>query len=105
MPVASQRSFDIGRSLTRSSLAVISDTTRPAPSAAARRRNGTSVTPDIGARKTGFAIARLPIFRDLGRETSESVTDFSFEGGGGVGPLPRRILRTNVVQSSWLPTV
>src|SRR3954447_24282189 len=78
MPVASQRSLDIGRSLTRSSLAVISDTTRPAPSAAASRRNGASVMPDIGASSTGFAIATLPILKDLALRASEPVTDFSF---------------------------
>ena len=35
----------------RSPLAVISETTRPAPSRAARRRNGASVMPDIGREK------------------------------------------------------
>ena len=33
--------------------AIISDTTRPAPCCLARRRNGRSVTPDMGARMTG----------------------------------------------------
>jgi len=77
-PVASQRNRDIGRSLTRSSLAVISETTKPAPSVAARRRNGASVIPDIGARRTRFAIAISPIFKDLRRWRSEPVTGFSF---------------------------
>src|SRR5882762_7394356 len=62
MPVASHRSTDIGRPWTRSSLAVISETTRPAPSEAASRRNGASVTPDIGASKTRLATLILPIF-------------------------------------------
>ena len=35
--------------------AVISEITSPAPRRAASRRNGASVTPDIGARKTRFA--------------------------------------------------
>ena len=34
--------------------AVISEMTSPAPSEAASRRNGASVMPDIGARKTRF---------------------------------------------------
>ena len=33
--------------------AIISETTSPAPCCLARRRNGRSVTPDIGARMTG----------------------------------------------------
>src|SRR5205823_14790266 len=78
MPVASQRSRDIGRPLTRSSLAVISEITRPAPSAAVKRRNGASVTPDIGARRTGLAISILPILKGLGFLRSEPVTGFSF---------------------------
>ena len=41
--------------------AIISDTTSPAPSRAARRRNGASVTPDIGARNTGLARLTFPI--------------------------------------------
>src|SRR5579863_734190 len=41
--------------------AVISDTTRPAPSRAALRRNGASVIPDIGARKTAFGKRSGPI--------------------------------------------
>ena len=65
MPVASQRSRDIGRPLTRSSLAVISDTTSPAPSCAASRRNGASVTPDIGARRTRLATCNIAYFQRL----------------------------------------
>jgi hypothetical protein len=34
-------------------LAIISDTTRPAPLRFTSRRNGISVTPDMGARMTG----------------------------------------------------
>src|SRR6476469_1317732 len=80
MPAASHRSRDIGRPLTRSSLAVISETTRPAPKAAVKRRKGASVTPDIGARRTRFATLISPIFKGLRGEDSEPVTDFSFSG-------------------------
>ena len=34
-------------------LAIISDTTSPAPARLTKRRNGMSVTPDMGARMTG----------------------------------------------------
>src|SRR6266849_9542139 len=78
MPAASQRSCDIGLPRTRSSLAVISDTTRPAPSAAVKRRKGASVTPDIGARRTRLATVISPIFKGLWREHSEPVTDVSY---------------------------
>src|ERR1700754_4427538 len=78
IPVASQRNRDIGRPLTRSLLAVISETTSPAPKAAAKRRNGASVTPDIGASSTGVPTAISPIFRGLGREDCEPVTSVSF---------------------------
>ena len=40
--------------------AVISEITSPAPSSAAMRRNGASVTPDIGARKTGLGSGTAP---------------------------------------------
>ena len=40
--------------------AIISDTTSPAPSSRAKRRNGRSVTPDIGASTTGTATAMPP---------------------------------------------
>src|ERR1700722_9390108 len=78
MPAASQRNRDIGRPLTRSLLAVISDTTRPAPSVAARRRNGASVMPDIGARRTGLASVISPIFKGLRRLLSGPVTSVPF---------------------------
>ena len=78
LPVASQRSRDIGRPLTRSSLAVISETTSPAPRAAANRLNGASVTPDMGARRTRLATAMSPIFNGLERDDAEPVTVFSF---------------------------
>src|SRR4051812_8684544 len=74
-PVASHRNCVIGRPLTRSLLAVISETTRPAPSVAARRRNGASVTPDIGARKTRLAISISPIFNGLALGSCGPVTD------------------------------
>src|SRR5580658_1280876 len=77
MPVASHRNRDIGLPLTRSSLAVISDTTRPAPSAAAKRRKGASVTPDMGARKTRLATLIPLIFNGLRRKEAKLLTDFS----------------------------
>src|SRR5579871_3253311 len=77
MPDASHLSRDIGLPLARSSLAVISETTRPAPSAEARRRNGASVTPDIGARKTRLATPIPPIFKGLSRKESKLLTGFS----------------------------
>src|SRR5437899_12765663 len=43
------------------SLAIISETTRPAPSRFTRRRNGRSLTPDIGARITGSSRVIEPI--------------------------------------------
>ncbi|OIQ64795.1 hypothetical protein GALL_536530 [mine drainage metagenome] len=77
IPVASHRSRDMGRPFTRSSLAVISETTSPAPSAAVRRRKGASVTPDMGARKTRLATRISPIFNGLRGKSSKPVTDFS----------------------------
>jgi len=44
------------------SLAIISETTSPAPSRFTRRRNGISVTPDIGARMTGSLRVIGPIW-------------------------------------------
>jgi hypothetical protein len=44
------------------SLAIISDTTSPAPLCFTRRRNGRSVTPDIGARITGSSSFTGPIW-------------------------------------------
>src|SRR5688572_5470795 len=41
-------------------LAIISETTSPAPSRFTRRRNGMSETPDMGARKTGSSIRTGP---------------------------------------------
>ena len=41
--------------------AVISEMTSPAPSDAASRRNGASVTPDIGASSTGLERATGPM--------------------------------------------
>src|ERR1700678_3126600 len=77
MPAASHRSCDIGFPLTRSSLAVISDTTSPAPRVAAKRRNGASVIPDMGAKKTRPASSISPIFNGLWRKESNLFTDFS----------------------------
>src|SRR6201989_3314180 len=80
----------------RSLQAVISDTTRPAPSLAARRRTGASVTPDIGAKKTGMETLMSPIFNGLRREDSEPVTGVSFfcplHHCGGRGPFCAQIL-------------
>ena len=53
-PRPSTRSRASGRPSASAALAVISETTKPAPRSAARRRNGASVTPDIGAKITGF---------------------------------------------------
>ena len=48
-------------------LAIISETTRPAPQALTTRRNGLSVTPDMGARITGSSRVtgprEMPIFQ------------------------------------------
>src|SRR5262249_1627365 len=74
MPVASQRNLEIGRPRARSSLAAISETTRPAPSLAASRRKGASVMPDMGARRTRLARPIPPIFNDLTSELSEPGT-------------------------------
>ena len=51
----------IGAALGQRPARVISDTTRPAPRRATRRRNGASVMPDIGARMTLFGNATLPM--------------------------------------------
>src|SRR3984957_19489576 len=77
MPAASHRSCDIGFPLTRSSLAVISETTSPAPRDAAKRRNGASVMPDMGAKKTRPASSISPIFNGLWCKESSLLTDFS----------------------------
>ncbi len=45
--------------------AIISETTRPAPSLRTNRRNGRSVTPDMGARITGVSRTTPP--RSMGR--------------------------------------
>ncbi len=50
---SSARARTSRRPRTASALATISDTTRPAPRRAATVRNGRSVIPAIGARKTG----------------------------------------------------
>ena len=49
----------------RSSLAVISDTTSPAPRRAASRRNGASVTPDIGREKDAVGDSNIAYFQGL----------------------------------------
>jgi hypothetical protein len=47
----------------RAWLAIISETTSPAPKRLARRRKGKSVTPDMGARITGLSSVIGPIRR------------------------------------------
>ncbi len=58
--------------------AIISDTTIPVPSRLAKRRNGKSVTPDIGARITGVSIvtarAPLPSVRRLCRSLPQHLS-------------------------------
>ena len=67
-PAPSARSIARGSASARSWLAVISETTRPAPIRATRRRTGASVTPDIGARMTWFGSAILPTAIPEGRK-------------------------------------
>ena len=49
--------------------AIISETTSPVPRARATRRNGRSVTPDIGARITGVSIT-TPAPRSIGEQAN-----------------------------------
>src|ERR1700678_2189186 len=105
IPVASHRNRDIGRPLTRSQLAVISETTSPAPRAAANRRNGASVTPDIGASRTRLATSISPIFNGLRREVSGTATDVSLFWQTLHCDCWDGILSTNLVQSSVMPTL
>src|SRR5215471_16645852 len=69
-PLPSARSRASPRPSTRAELAVISDTTSPAPSRAANRRYGASVTPDIGASTTGLGSLTLPIETGFGRKVA-----------------------------------
>ena len=55
------RIFGASSSEPIASLAIISETTRPAPNRLTRRRNGMSVTPDMGARMTGTSMLIGPI--------------------------------------------
>jgi hypothetical protein len=55
------RSRASGCPSANAALAVISETTKPAPSRAAARRKGASVTPDMGASNTRFGSTMLPI--------------------------------------------
>ena len=50
-----------GRPSTSAAQAVISETTKPACRPRRSRRNGASVTPDIGARTTWFGSVTAPI--------------------------------------------
>jgi hypothetical protein len=67
-PRPSARNRASGRPWASAPLAVISETTNPAPRSAARRRNGASVIPDIGAKITGFGSVRLPMTTGRRRE-------------------------------------
>src|ERR1700761_3489690 len=97
MTVASHRSTDIGRPWTRSSLAVISETTRPAPGEAASRRNGASAIPDIGASRTRLASSISPIFSGFGEGTTGPVTDILVF----VAIASLRLPRHNSAHISW----
>ena len=55
------------RPSTSASLAIISETTTPAPRLAARRRNGASVMPDMGARNTRFGSVTGPTASGLAK--------------------------------------
>ena len=55
--------------------AIISDTTIPAPCCFASRRNGRSVTPDIGARITGVSM-RTPPPRSIGGNNFATVLQY-----------------------------
>ena len=65
------RSAASRRPSTKSRLAVISETTRPAPRRAASRRNGASVTPDIGASTTRFGKPMVPIAKAREMKTAD----------------------------------
>ncbi len=60
-PAMRDRRSDWRDRRTISRLATISEKTSPAPYWRARRRNGWSLTPDMGARKTRFAVFTPPI--------------------------------------------
>src|SRR5215471_4855530 len=73
------------------SLAIISETTSPAPRRLTRRRNGRSLTPDIGARITGSVnatdpiampidYAKIPIAYQLGRTLNRFVLRRNIDG-------------------------
>ena len=61
MPLPSLRTQASRSPCTSPAQAVISDTTRPAPSRSASRRKGVSVMPDIGAKITRFGTVSEPI--------------------------------------------
>ena len=71
----------------RSSLAVISETTRPAPSSAASFLNGASVTPDIGASTTGTLTGMPPIAKGLACDGAGLVTILPIMFSGPTSPL------------------
>ena len=60
-PLLSERTEASRSPRTKPAQAVISETTSPAPSRSARRRNGASVIPDIGARITRFGTQTVPM--------------------------------------------
>ena len=57
-------------------------TTNASTRCAASRRTGESVTPDIGARKTGVATSISPIFNGLEPDIAEPVTGVSLSWQG-----------------------
>ena len=72
MPSSSAMRSVVRLARTIAQEAIISDTTSPVPSSRARRRNGRSVTPDIGARMTGVSI-RTPAPSSIGRRRGEVI--------------------------------
>src|SRR5580704_9483382 len=69
------RSAALRLPLASAAQAVISEMTRPAPWLATCLRNGASVTPDIGAKSTGFGTVSGPMANG-----SVSFLDWSIDG-------------------------
>src|SRR6266852_4503417 len=92
--------------------AAISDTTSPAPNRATSRRNGASVTPDIGARNTRFAMVTLPTARgSAGRGELSTFIDYAYILGERVICIEfshynraAQVLQCNIVNSPQVPT-
>src|SRR6266436_39953 len=91
--------------------AVISDTTSPAPKRAASRRNGASVTPDIGARNTRLAMVTPPILSGLAnRANLDTPISYAYIIGERVVCIEfshysrtAQVLRCNIVNSPQPP--